>query len=92
MALLDRAGAGRARGGDVEGQGHRASRRRGVADRHLRSGARHAVLADGESVARSDRRRSSGRQSVLGLDRRARREERAAEMAFPVHAARRLGL
>ena len=36
---------GRARLGNLAGQRHRSSRRHDVADRHLRSGARHALLA-----------------------------------------------
>ena len=38
------------------------------------------------------RRRSQGRQPLLGFNRRARREDREAQVAFPVHAARRVGL
>ena len=44
--------AGRAGIGDVAGRRHRASRRRDVDDRHLRSGARHALLADRQSDVR----------------------------------------
>ena len=46
----------------------------------------------GNPGARSDRRRSRRRQPLHRFDRRARCEDRQAEVAFPVHAARRLGL
>ena len=39
LALLDRAAAGRAGVGDLEGQGDRAPRRDDLDDRHLRSGS-----------------------------------------------------
>ena len=38
------------------------------------------------------RRRSRRRQPLLRFDRGARREDRQAEVALPIHAARRLGL
>ena len=63
-----------------------------VDDRQLRSGARDAVLADGQPRPRSDRRRSAGRQPLFGFGRGARREDRPAQVALPVHAARRVGL
>ena len=53
LAVLDRAQAGRARIGDVAGQGHRARRRADLVHRQLRSGARHRLLADRQSGARS---------------------------------------
>ncbi len=46
----------------------------------------------GNPVARLGRRRPRRRQPVLGLAARARPEDRRAEVVFPVHAARRLGL
>ena len=66
--------------------------RRHVADRHLRSRARHALLAGRQSRPRFHRRRSARRQPLHQLDRRARRHARHAQVALPVHAARRVGL
>ena len=92
MALLDGARAWRARLGDVAGQRHRASRRRDVDDRCIRSAARHDLLARRQPRPRSHRRRPSRRQPLHRLDRGARREDRRAQVALPVHAARRVGL
>ena len=46
LAFLDRAQAGRARVGDLAGQGHRARRRADLVHRQLRSRPRHCLLAD----------------------------------------------
>ena len=77
VALLDGAEAGRAGIGDVAGQGHRASLRHHLADRHLRSRARHALLADRQSLPRLRRRRAAGRQPLLRLDPGPRPEDAA---------------
>ena len=92
LALLDRAASRRTEVRDLAGQRHRAPGRDDVADRHLRSAARHGLLADRQSVARPDRRRSRRRQPLFGFGRRARCENRQTEMALPVHAARCVGL
>ena len=78
--------------GDVAGQGHRARRRADLVHRQLRSGARHRLLADRQSEQGVQRRRSPGRQPLRGLHPRARSQDRRAEVALPVHAARSLGL
>ena len=92
VALLDGSAAGRAGIGDVAGQGHRASGRDDVDDGRVRSAARYDLLAGRQPGTRSDRRRSRRRQSLYRFDRGARCEDRRAEVALPVHAARRLGL
>ena len=57
----------------------------------VRSAARHALLAGRQSGPGSHRRRSSGRQPLHRLGRRTRSENRRAQVALPVHAARRAG-
>ena len=52
VAVLHDSGAGRVRQRHVEGRQLEDRRRRHVADRHLRSGARHRLLADRQSGAR----------------------------------------
>ena len=54
--------------------------------------ARHGLLAHRQSLPRLRRRRARRRQPLFGFDRRARAEDRQAEMALPVHAARPVGL
>ena len=92
VALLGRAEARRARIGDVEGQRHRPPRRGHLDDRQLRPGPRHPLLGDGQSRPRHDWRRTPGRQPLLGFGGGARRQDRAAQVALPVHAARRARL
>ena len=92
VALLDGAEARRAGIGNVAGQRHRSSRRHDVDDRHLRSASSTRSTGRRQSRPRSHRRRSARRQPLHGFGRRARREDRAAQVALPVHAARRLGL
>ena len=87
MAILDRACARGTWIRDVAGRRHRASGSHNLADRHVRRRARHHLLAHRESHAGFVRRRSPGRQPVLGLNRRAGCEDRKTQMAFPVHAA-----
>ena len=70
----------------------REGRRRDMADRHLRSGDRHAVLADRKSLPGYRRQRAAGRQPLHEFHPRARREDRQAALALPVHAARSVGL
>ena len=77
VALLDRAEAGRAGIGNVDGHRHRASGRRDVDDRRLRSRAAAGVLDDRQSESRLQRRRSARRQPVCELRRGARRPNRA---------------
>ena len=60
--------------------------------RHVRSGNRHAVLADGQSRTGLQRRRARRRQPVFRLHPRARSSHRQAEVVLPVHSARPLGL
>ena len=69
-----------------------ASGRTDVAHRQLRSRARDALLDDGQSGIRSQRRRAEGRQSLRRFAARARRPHRTTQVALPVHAARPLGL
>ena len=84
--------AGRAGIGNLGGQGHRARRRADLVHRQLRSGARYRLLADRQSRQGVQRRRSQGGQPLFGLHPGARREDRQAEVALPVHAARSVGL
>src|SRR5438046_2294749 len=63
-----------------------------LVDRSLRSGAGHALLADGQSVARSDWGRPRRRQSLFRFDRGAGREDWHVEVAFSIHATRCVGL
>ena len=92
LALLDRSTAGRAGVGNLERKGDRTPRRDNLDDRGLRCRARDALLADRQSRSRHDRRRSARRQSVFGFNPRAGSENGPAQVAFSVHAARRLGL
>jgi len=68
------------------------TRSRHVDDRQLRPPAGHAVLGDRQPRAGHDRGRSAGRQPLLGFGGGARREDRAPQVAFPVHAPRRARL
>ena len=77
VAVLDRAAARRAGLGDVEGRCDRSPGRRHVADRHLRSRARHALLAGRQPGPGLHRRRPRRRQPLHELDRRARRHDAA---------------
>ena len=72
LAFLDLAQAGRTGVGHVERHEHRAWRRQHLVHRHVRSGHRYAVLADGQSGAGLQRRRARRRQSVFRLHPRAR--------------------
>ena len=76
----------------MEGQRHRSPLRRHVADRHVRSRARHVVLADrqpGPDYNGDDRLGDNlYTGSIVALDA----EDGQAEVALPVHAARRVGL
>ena len=56
LAVLDRSRARRARVGDVDRTRDRTRLRRDVADRHLRSRSATALLADGQSLSRLQRR------------------------------------
>ena len=60
LALVDRAFAGRAGLGNVEGERHGASFRRDLDDRDVRRGARYAVLAGGEPWAGLHGKRARG--------------------------------
>ena len=57
-----------------------------------RSRAGPSVLRHGQSVAAGNRHGSPRRQSLVGRARRARREDRQAEVGVPAGAARSLGL
>ncbi len=75
------------------GQRPLAARRRvGLADAGRRSRARTHLLLDGQPGPRLQRRRARRRQPVLGVDRRARREDRQVPLALPAGASRHLGL
>ena len=54
--------------------------------------ARHRLLADRQSQQGIQRRRSQGRQPLRGLHPGARPQDRQAQVALPVHAARSVGL
>ena len=56
------------------------------------SGARSRLLADRQSEQGVQRRRSQGRQPLRELHPRARSQDRRAEVALSVHAARSVGL
>ena len=92
LALLDHSPARRAGLGNLEGEDHRASRRRHLDDRQLRPATGPALLAHRQPRLRHERRRAARRQPVHLLRGGARRQDRQAPMALPVHAARRLGL
>jgi hypothetical protein len=88
VALLDRPEGRRPGFGDMAGQRHRARRRAHLDHRHLRSAARHALLADRQSGEGIQRRRSQRRRPLYRLPAGPRSEDRQAEMVLPVHAAR----
>ena len=67
-------------------------RRLGVGHRLVRSGAEPHLLGHRQSGARLESRSAARRQPLLRLGGRARRRHRQAEVAFPVHAERRLRL
>ncbi len=92
VAILDRPEAGRAGIGNLAGQRHRASGRRDVDDRRLRSRSAARLLDDRQSESRLQRGRSARRQPVCELRCGARGPHRPAQVAFPVHATQRLGL
>ena len=77
VALLDRTEARRAGIGNLEGQGHRPPVRVRLAHRHLRPRARHALLADRQSLPGLRRQRAHGRQPLLRLDPGPRRPDAA---------------
>ena len=84
--------ARRARIGDLARQRHRAPVCVHVADRHVRPELDIVYWPTGNPCPDLRRQRAARRQPVHGLDRGARREDGQAEMALPVHAARRVGL
>ena len=85
-------GEGEKRRRDVEGRLVEARRRADVGDRLVRSRPQPALLGHRQSGAADVRRQSAGRQPVFGFARRARSRHGQAEVAFPVHAARRARL
>ena len=93
VAVLHDPRTGRAGQRYVEGRQLEDGRRRNVVDRHLRSGARHGVLADRQPGADDRpigaRRR---RQPVHRFSGGTRPQYRPAQMALPVHAQRRARL
>ena len=78
--------------GDVEGQ--RVENRRGldVGNGLLRSAVEPSLLGNRQRVAGLEWRRASGRQSVYGERGGAVARHRKAEVAFPIHSARRARL
>ena len=63
-----------------------------LGDRRVRSGAESASTRHRQSGSRLSQREPRGRQPVQLLDARARRRHRQAQLALPVHAARRARL
>ena len=63
-----------------------------VADAGHRSGARARLLLDGQRRPRLQRRRARRRQSLHGVDRRDRAQDRQIPLALPAGASRHLGL
>ena len=92
VALPHRAGA-RANPAAILGQRCVDARRRLHLDhRHLRPRAEPDVLGHGQSRSRHERRRPSRRQPLHVQRGGARRRHRQAEVAFPIHPARRARL
>ena len=91
LAALDRASPRRARHRNLARQGTHRRRRFHLAHRLLRPVIRHSLLAHRQSVARQRRSRPSRRQPLHQLRSRAQRQDRRAQMALSVHAARSEG-
>ena len=77
---------------DVGGQFVEDRRRLDLGHRILRSRSQPDVLGRRQSGSRLEWRSPRGRQPVQRIGRRARRRHRSAEVALPVHAARRVRL
>ena len=76
----------------LRSRGLEARRRIDLDDRLLRSAAQSHLLGRRQRRSRLQRRAAARRQPLHRLGRRARRRHRQAEVALPVHAARRLRL
>ena len=92
LALLDDSRPRRKGQRELAGRYVSARRRHHVDARHLRSGAQHALLGHGQSLARLRRQRATGRRPLHELPAGARSRHRQAEVVLPVHPARSLRL
>ena len=92
VALLDHSRAGRTGQRHLAGRDAGARRRADLAHRQLRSRAEPDLLGHRQPEPRLLRRQPQGRQPVHRVGHRARRRHRQAEVALPVHAARRARL
>ena len=92
VALLHHPRTGRERERDLVGRVVENRRRRRLEQRRLRSGRQPRLLRHRQSGAGLGRPLAPRRQLVQRQRRRARRRDRPAEMALPVHPARRSGL
>ena len=92
VALLHDPGDGEPGNDDLEGRLVEARRRADLGHRLVRSRAQPALLGHRQPRTADVRRQPARRQPVLGFAGRARPRHRHAEVAFPVHAARRARL